>query len=157
MSNPLHPTTDAEVEFEAILGDATRNGQREPDPASNRPRKIPYKDGLYARITLFEMSALVRSMPDTQSAVLACLQWQAALQARLTRGPLAGQRVARLSAATIGTLTGRSVRTVRGALARLKQAALIAPIATSPGRTMTYRLTFEQAWDKEDAVDGPDK
>jgi hypothetical protein len=94
----------------------------------------------YARIDRRRLVALAAAMPDCQSAVLACLAWQASLQERLARGPYAGQFVARLSGARLAKMTGRPLRTVRHALSRLTSAGVIRRVNTASGKTAVYAL-----------------
>lgn len=103
-------------------------------PARNQP---------FARVDRSRMVALARLMPDCQSAVLACLLWQASRQERLKRGPLAGQFVARLSGVQLATMTRRPLRTVRHALRRLTDEGVICRVAAAPGRTAIYALNLE--------------
>jgi DNA-binding transcriptional ArsR family regulator len=96
----------------------------------------------YAIMGRAEMTALAQAMRDAQSAILFCLAWHAAVQVRMKRGPLANQRVARVSAGTLAKITGRSIRTVRHALSRLKAAGVIEREDSRPGRTSIYQMSF---------------
>ena len=87
--------------------------------------------------------ALTRAMPDARSAVLFCLGWEAARQVRFTKGPYAVQPIARLSARALVELTGRPLRTIRWALAKLVADRLVQPTDHRPGRTNIYRLTLD--------------
>lgn len=106
-------------------------GSLTPPPSGGRP---------FARIDRRRMIALARSMPDCQSAVLACLVWQASLQERLVRGPLAGRFVARLSGTQLAEMTGRPLRTVRYSLRRLTAKGLIRREHPAPGKKAVYAL-----------------
>jgi len=98
----------------------------------------------FAIVDRAEMTALACAMPDCQSAVLFCLTWHTLIQERMHRGPLAGKRLARVSGMELANLTGRPLRTVRDALAKLKEAGLIELASRSVGRTAVYRIgTFE--------------
>src|SRR5260370_22041723 len=96
----------------------------------------------YARIERSVLVSLVRSMPDCQSAVLACLTWQAARQQRFSRGQYAGKFVARLSGKQLARMTGRPLRTVRHSLMRLLEAKLIERVGVGPGRTAVCAPTL---------------
>jgi hypothetical protein len=100
------------------------------------------------------MIALAHSMPDSQSAVLACLVWQASLHERLARGPLAGRFVARLSGAQLADMTGRPLRTIRHALRRLTEEGVIHREQSAPGRKAVYApsLAAERQTPPEDSV-----
>ena len=101
-------------------------------------------DGLAGKpYAVFERERLIelaQVMPDTRSAVLLCLAWQAARQEALKRGPDAGQPVARLSGPQLAQMTGRSLRTVRYALSRLQEAGTITCDKREPGKTAAYRV-----------------
>jgi hypothetical protein len=99
----------------------------------------------YARIERPVLISLVRSMPDCQSAVLACLTWQAARQQRFSRGQYAGKFVARLSGKQLAQMTGRPLRTVRHSLKRLLEARLIERLGVGPGRTAVCAPTLREA------------
>jgi hypothetical protein len=103
----------------------------------------PPRKQTYARVDRSRMVAVARLMPDCQSAVLACLMWQASRQERLVRGPLAGQFVARLSGAQLATMTGRRLRTIRHALRRLTDENVIRRVDAAAGRTAIYSLNLD--------------
>jgi len=107
-----------------------------PAPACKQP---------FARVDRSRMVALARRMPDCQSAILACLMWQASRQERLARGPLAGQFVARLSGSQLAKMVHRALRTVRHALSRLTDEGVIRRVTATPGRTAIYALHLELA------------
>jgi hypothetical protein len=98
----------------------------------------------FALIDRARLTATARVMPDAQSAVLACLLWQACKQERLARGPLAGRFVARLSGPRLATLTGRPLRTVRYALRRLSDSGVIRREAGPAGTTAIYALQLKE-------------
>jgi hypothetical protein len=108
------------------------------DPGDFPPTGRP--DEAYALVPVGRLVKLVRAMPDSQSAVLVCLAWQASLQERLRRGPFAGKPVARLSGRQLAEMTGRPLRTVRYALARLIEAGTVRNECTLPGRKAIYVL-----------------
>jgi hypothetical protein len=114
------------------------------DPLERAGEPDTSKNG-YARIERSILVALVRSMPDCQSAVLACLTWQAARQQRFSRGKYAGQFVARLSGQQLARMTGRPLRTVRHSLKRLLEARLIERLGVGPGRTAVCAPTLRVA------------
>ncbi len=87
-----------------------------------------------------EMETLAQSMPDARSAILFCIAWHVALQVRMERGPLAGQRLARVSANRLAAITKRPLRTVRYAISKLRAHGLLEVAVSSPGRTSVYRL-----------------
>jgi hypothetical protein len=92
----------------------------------------------FARLGRDVLVAMARAMPDCQSAVLACVVWQAARQQLLRKGPLAGRFVGRLSGPQLVEMTGRPIRTVRHALRRLKESGRIKREATGVGRSAVY-------------------
>lgn len=96
----------------------------------------------YARFDRRQLEVLARAMPDAQSAVLLCLAWHAARQARLHRGEYAGQFVARVSARELAELIDRAIRTVRYALKALKQNGLIDSENRGPGKKGAFRVTM---------------
>lgn len=96
--------------------------------------------GSFAIINRAEMVAMTRAMPDSQSAILFCLAWHAAISIRMRRGPRAGRHVARVSVGTLAKLSGRPVRTVQYALHKLRAAGVIERENTWPGRTSVYKL-----------------
>jgi len=102
----------------------------------------PAEQGTFAIMGRIVMESLARAMPDSQSAVLFCLAWHAAVQVRMRRGPRAGQPTARVSATSLAAITGRPLRTVRYALSKLRARGAIVPENTQPGRTSVYRLPF---------------
>ena len=102
----------------------------------------PASRGSFALIGHEEMTALAHAMPDAQSAVLWCLAWHAAINARMSRGPLAGQQVAKVSASALAKITGRPIRTMYDALSKLQDHDLIQNVEDRPGRTAVYRLTL---------------
>lgn len=89
-----------------------------------------------------ELVSLARAMPDAQSAILLCLAWQAAYQSKMKLGPLAGLAVARLSGADLSEMTNRPIKTVRHAIRRLKEAAIVHSEPNAPGKKTTYRLNL---------------
>jgi hypothetical protein len=97
-------------------------------------------DEAYALVTRGRLAKLVRAMPDSQSAVLVCLAWQASLQERLRRGRFAGRPLARMSGQQLAELTGRPLRTIRFALARLTEAGVVRNECTLRGRKAIYVL-----------------
>lgn len=103
---------------------------------------MPASSGEFALIELSHAEQLASVMPDARSAVLFLLGWQAARQVRLSFGPCAGRRVARISASTLAQLAGRPVRTIRWAIAELLAAGLIEQERTPPGWTNIYLLTL---------------
>jgi hypothetical protein len=121
-----------------MRGRLTPIDQALPDP----PSRPPGPGQAFARVDRQRLVALARSMPDCQSAVLACLVWQAARQERLHRGRHAGQFVARLSGAQLAEMTHRPLRTVRHGLARLTRAGIIRREGAAPGRTAVYALNL---------------
>jgi hypothetical protein len=117
------------------------------EPIADGIETLPVEPASSVSFAVFkrpEMIALARSIPDAQSAVLFCLQWHAALQQRMHRGPLAGQQVARVSAGTLTKITEFSIRTVRYALSKLQQRHLIKNVESRPGRTAIYQLTLHK-------------
>jgi hypothetical protein len=96
----------------------------------------------FALISRVDMTALARAMPNAQSAVLWCLGWHAAINARMSRGQLAGQQVAKVSASALAKITGRPIRTVYDALSKLQDHDLIRNVEDRPGRTAVYRLSL---------------
>lgn len=93
----------------------------------------------FAILERSRLELLARSM-SACSAVLICLEWYSALQQKMSRGPLAGQRVARVSAGTLIEITGRPLRTIRWALAELKRKGLIETVENEAGKTAIYRV-----------------
>jgi hypothetical protein len=104
----------------------------------------PRPSGSYAVLTKDRAKALVRAMPDCQSAVLTCLVWQASLHEKMRQGPFAGRPVASLSGSQLSVMTGRPLRTVRHALRRLSECGLVVK-ATLPGRKAIYELPWLSA------------
>jgi hypothetical protein len=98
--------------------------------------------GTFAIFDRQTMTSLASAMPDAQSAVLFCLAWHAAIQVRMSRGPLAGQYVARVSATSLAQITGRAIRTVWYAIKKLRSAGMIKQEAQHPGRTSVYRVSL---------------
>jgi hypothetical protein len=96
----------------------------------------------FAQINHSRMVELAHSMPDCQSAVLACLVWQASQQERLGYGPYARQYLARLSGQQLVEMTGRPLRTVRHALSRLKQTGMIRSENKAAGQKAVYALVL---------------
>ncbi|GMV82498.1 MAG: hypothetical protein AMXMBFR7_36820 [Planctomycetota bacterium] len=94
----------------------------------------------FAHISLSRMQALARAMPDTRSAVLFCLEWEATRQARFSKGALAGQYCARISAKKLEILAGKPLRTIRWALAKLKSSGHLTQELVGPGRTAQYQV-----------------
>jgi hypothetical protein len=107
------------------------------DDGPERGTRTPY--ALFDKELLLD---LAQAMPDAQSAVLLCLAWQAARQARLHHASNAGQSVARLSGPQLAQLTGRPLRTIRHALRSLKQVGRVDAVSSDPGQTTTYRLNL---------------
>jgi hypothetical protein len=117
------------------------------EPIADGIETLPVEPASSVSFAIFkrpEMVSLARSIPDAQSAVLFCLQWHAALQQRMRRGPLAGQQVARVSAGTLAEITECPVRTVYAALSKLQKRHLIQNIESRPGLTAIYRLTLHK-------------
>jgi DNA-binding transcriptional ArsR family regulator len=105
------------------------------------PDKLPGGES-FAHLGRAAMTALARSMPDAQSAVLFCLAWHATINLRMQHGPLTGQLVARVSARELRKITLCPIRTVRHALRRLRDNHLIHNEESRRGRTAIYRLTL---------------
>jgi hypothetical protein len=106
------------------------------------PQPSPLDSQSFARIGRSRIVALARSMPDCQSAALACLVWQASRQERLAYGPYARRFLARLSGPQLVDMTGRPLRTVRHALSRLTKAGVIRREDTAPGKKAVYALNL---------------
>jgi len=106
------------------------------EPSTAPPKR------LFALMTRDRVEQLARAMPDGQSAVLACLLWQASLHERMRRGPFAGRLLASMSGPKLATMTGRELRTVRHSLSRLAAKGLVLKEKTSAGRKNIYRLPF---------------
>jgi hypothetical protein len=96
----------------------------------------------YATLTLGRAVRLAGNMPDCQSAVLFILVWQATLHEKMKRGRLAGRPVASLSGSQLAGMTGRPLRTVRHALARLVAAGAIRIERMSAGCKNSYVIPF---------------
>lgn len=102
---------------------------------------VSHDDGeTFAVLHRSRLLALAKVL-STSAAVLLCIEWQSALQERMTLGPLAGQRVSRISARSLAQITGKAMRTVRWALAELKRKKLIETVAAEPGKVAVYRVT----------------
>jgi len=93
----------------------------------------------FAVLSRSRLLVLSQALP-TSAAVLLCLEWHAARQERMSLGLLARQRVCRISASSLSEITGKTIRTVRGALATLKKNGLIEAVTTMPGKTAIYRV-----------------
>ena len=117
-----------------------------PGTARRAKPKETYRPNRYlsATIDLDQAIQLARLMPDRGSAVLFLLRWQAARNEKMTRGPLAGKRVARLSGAQLAMMVGCHERGVRHALARLKRMGAIDAVPSGHGRTMCYRVGCDE-------------
>jgi hypothetical protein len=96
----------------------------------------------YAIVGRAEMMAIARAMPDAQSAILFCLAWQAAFQVKMSRGPLARRRVARVSVSALAKMIRRPIRTVQYALSKLRAIGVIEQEDVGPGRTSVYKLNL---------------
>jgi hypothetical protein len=112
------------------------------DERKGRPPFAIFEHGL--------LVALSRAMPDAQSAILFCLAWQASLQKKMLRGPLAGQALAKLSGPQLAEITSRPIRTVRHALSRLRKAMVISNEQSGAGKKGVYRLSFVPPAEGED-------
>lgn len=128
--------TTPQASFEEVVdAAATRAGlgseSKAPDP---EPTCEPY-----ARIDRNRLIRLAHALPDSISAVLLCVEWHAARQARLQRGDYARQYVARVSAKALATETGFTERTIRTALKRLKRTGAIEVVSVPAGKTAVYK------------------
>ncbi len=104
---------------------------------SSAPTKI-----LFAMITRNRVEQLARAMPDGQSAILACLLWQASLHERMRLGQFAGRLLASMSGPQLAKMTGRDLRTIRHCLNRLTAKGLVLKEETSAGCKNIYHLSF---------------
>jgi hypothetical protein len=130
-----------------------RGAHRAGSPAGGRRRIKRRSRPLTQQFAIVDrrvLVALVRAMPDSQSAVLACLVWQASRHQRLTWGPYAGRYLARLSGAQLASMTGRHIRTVRHALSRLTTQGHITRETPRSGRTALYVPTPRATLDAPD-------
>ena len=105
------------------------------------PSSAPPKT-LYAMMTRTRIEQLARAMPDGQSAILACLLWQASLHERMRLGPFAGRLLASMSGPQLAKMTGRDLRSVRHSLNRLTVKGLVFKEKSSAGRKNIYHLSF---------------
>ena len=104
------------------------------------PASVPHSEHDYALITRDVMANLAHLM-DSRSAILFCLTWEAVRNLRMSYGPYAGQQVARISAQTLTHLSGKPIRTVRWALAWLRNSGAIIPVNPEPGKVSVYRIS----------------
>lgn len=114
---------------------------RTPDGAPQAQAKVRH----YAQITRQQVSQLARAMPDTQSAILLCLGWEALRQERLMYGPCAGTRLARFSSEELGELTGHRADCVRRALGKLRERGLIRKLSGDGCKGLHEVLSLQRA------------
>ncbi len=99
------------------------------------------RDG-YAQLTRTVLTALVRVVPDAQSAILVVLTWHALRNARLKLGPLAGRTAAGVSGEQLAEALDRPLRTIRHALARLVATRAVVKDPVLPGHKNVYTLPW---------------
>lgn len=119
-------------------------GKLNPTPLqlAGTPGAIVAAPGGYATLSRDRVERLATAMPDCQSAILLLLAWQATLHEKMKRGPLAGKTAASLSGGQLAAMTGRPLRTIRHALARLAADGVVLKEPVPAGRKNTYTLPF---------------